>query len=135
MSHNIKLSGVKFTDLVSLGKVVADVSKGQASLDTTAKTFRTYRGQSNTCDACIKLPGNYDIGLIKEGNAYNPIMESYIQAAGSVLGPRGAPLGFVQQEFALREAEYEAAQRGMTTERIPADGGRIILRIGVPDAA
>lgn len=133
MSHNIKLSGVKFTDLVSLGQVVKDVSKGEATLDAEAKTFRTYRGQPNKCDAVIRLSGSYDIGLLKDKNGYSPVMESYLQHAGTVLGPRGAPLGYVQQEFALREAEYEAAQRGYTASRENGPNGRITLRIGVPD--
>ena len=133
MSHNIRLSGVKFTDLVSLGQVVNSVSNGKATLDTTAKTFRTYHGEPNKCDAAIKLPGHYDIGLIKEGGHYTPIMESALMyGSNSILGVSGAPLGLVQQEYALREAEYEAAQRGMTTERVTGEKGRITLRCMVP---
>lgn len=133
MSHNVRLSGIKYTDLGSLAAVITEVSKGQASLDTTAKTFRTYMGQNNKCEAVIKLPGRYDIGLTrhKEGH-YEPILESVLISTGTVLGPVGAPLGLVQQEYALREAEYEAAQRGYTTERVSGDKGKITLRIGVP---
>jgi hypothetical protein len=133
MSHNIKLSGVKFTDLVSLGQVIKDVSNGTATLKADDKTFRTYPGQSNNCDAAIVMPGHYDIGLLKGPNGYEPIMESALEYQGTVLGPRGAPLGYVQQEFALREAEYEAAQRGYTASREQGPNGRISLRIGVPD--
>lgn len=134
MSHNIKLSGVKFTDLVALGNVVHDVSNGAARLDTTSKTFRTYRGQPNKCDATIVLPGHYDIGLHRAADgSYEPVMESALEYTGSVLGVRGAPLGLVQQEFALREAEYEAAQRGYTASREQGANGRVTLRIGVPD--
>lgn len=132
MSHNIRLSGVKFTDLVSLGNIVSEISEGKARLGVNDKTFRTYRGQSNRCDACIHLPGQWDIGLIKQDDHYSPIMESALEYTGSVLGPQGAPLGLVQQEYALREAEYEAAQRGMTTERVPGEKGRITLRMVMP---
>ena len=134
MSHNIRLSGVKFSDLALLGTVVEQVSGGKARLDTTAKTFRTYRGQSNKCDAAIIMPGMYDIGLLraKDGNHYEPIMESAL-AYNSVLGDgKGNGLGLVQQEFVLREAEYEAAQRGMTTERVTGERGRISLRMSLP---
>lgn len=131
MSHNIKLSGVKFNDLVALGTIVSEVSKGQAQLET-ASTFRTYRGQSNKCDARITLPGSYDIGLLRQSEGFfEPIFESALMG-GTVLGPRNAPLGYVQQEFALREAEYEAAQRGYTATRENGPNGRITLRIGVP---
>lgn len=132
MSHNIRLSGVKFTDLKSLGQIVAHVSQGQASLEPQATTFRTYRGQDPSCNGRIVLPGPYDIGLKRVEGGYEPIMESALMV-GTVLGPRGAPLGLVQQEYALREAEYEAAQRGYTTERIAGDQGKITLRIGVPN--
>ncbi len=133
MSHNIRLSGVKFTDLVSLGNVIKDVSKGQARLEAEQKTFRTYRGQDPSCDAAIVLPGYYDIGLKRTGDGYEPIMESALMYGGSILGVQGSPLGLVQQEFALREAEYEAAQRGYTASREEGKNGRITLRIGVPD--
>ena len=121
---------MKFTDLVSLGTIVSEVSKGQARLDTEAKRFRTYAGQNSNCDACIKMPGAYDIGLLKEKDHYVPIMESALNW-GSVLGVNNAPLGLVQQEYALREAEYEAAQRGMACERVSGENGRITLRMTV----
>jgi len=130
MSHNIKLSGVKFTDLSSLGVIVSDVSQGKAVLDVEGKSFRTYRGEDSRCDAVIRLLNDrYDIGLKKDGDHYVPIMESYLNYAGTCLGPRGYPLGLVQQEYALREAEYEAAQRSFETERVTLDDGKIMLRL------
>lgn len=133
MSHNIRLSGVKFTDLVLLGDVVKEVSNGVAQLDAAAKTFRTYRGQPNKCDAAIKMPGLYDIGLLRSAEGdYVPNMESAL-LYNNVLGDgNGNPLGLVQQEIALREGEYQAAQRGYTTERLAGDNGRKLLRIHVP---
>lgn len=127
MSHNVKLTNVKFTDLNSLAAVISEVSQGKATLDVNQKTFRTYRGQSNVCDACIKLQGSYDIGLKLKDGYYEPIMESALIYAGTDVGVRGAPLGLVQQEYALREAEYEAAQRGFSTSREIHDDGRITL--------
>lgn len=132
MSHNVRLSGVTFTDLVSLGEIVNTVSEGKAKLSTDIKAFRSYFGAS-PCDATITLPGQYDIGLTKtKAGAYDPILESYLVRRGSCLGIPGAPLGLVQQEYALREAEYEAAQHGYTSERLSGDKGKITLRIGVP---
>lgn len=133
MSHNIKLSGVKFTDLNLLGKIVAQVSNGAARLDQTATTFRTYPGQPNQCQAAILLPGNFDIGLLRNGDHYTPIMESFLMGRETPVGVVGAPLGLVQQEYALQEAEYEAAQRGMVTERIAGEKGRITLRMVLAD--
>lgn len=127
MSHNIKLSGVNFTDLALLGRVIADVSKGAATLDPAGKTFRTYNGQPNGCDAVIKLPGRWDIGLHKKGNKWEPIFESELNYSGSVIGVPGNAMGLAQQEYILREAEYEAAQKGMSTSREVGPGGRISL--------
>lgn len=133
MSHNIRLSGVVFKDVKSLAQIVAEVSKGAATLDMTATTFRTYMGQDSTCNGTIKLPGRYDIGLKRGDLGYVPIMESALLHSAGPLGPVGAPLGFVQQEYALREAEYEAAQKGMTTERIKGPNGRVTLEMVLAD--
>lgn len=133
MSHNIRLSGIVFKDVKSLAQIVKDVSNGAAVLDMGAKTFRTYMGQDSSSDGTIKLPGRYDIGLKREANGHVPIMESALLHQAGPLGPVGAPLGFVQQEYALREAEYEAAQKGMTTTRVAGPNGRITLEMVLAD--
>lgn len=130
MSHNIKLSNVRFTDMGLLADVVKDVSGGRATLDMNAKTFRTYAGQPNVCDAAILMPGPHDIGLQKQGEAYTPVFDPYRMS--DVLSVPGgvSKIGEAQREYALRVAEYEAAQNGMTTERLHnAQTGTITLEI------
>jgi hypothetical protein len=132
VSHNIKLSGVKITDLGLLGDVIRSVSGGLCVLDTTTKTFRTYRGEDPSCDAVIKMPGMWDIGLRKQGDEYAAVMESALMHQKTPLGVMGAPLGLVQQEIALREGEYLAAQNGWTSERVVGEKGRITLSVEMP---
>lgn len=131
MSHNITLKGVNFKDLTMLGNVVSDLSNGQASLTKEASTFRTYRGQPNKCNARINLPGPHDIGLTQNQNgSYTPVFDPY-QMSRVFAHPAhpGSPIGLLQQEYALREAEYEAAQQGYSSERIEGDNGMVTLEI------
>lgn len=119
MSHNITLAGVRFTDTAMLANVVRDVSNGQASLDMTATSFRTYMGQPTGCDAKIAMPGKHDIGLKKNADAsYTPVFDPYAMTP-VFRAPNGrSMIGELQREYGLRQAEYEAAQSGFTTERI-----------------
>lgn len=119
MSHNITLSGVKFTDMGMLGQIVTDISKGQASLDMTATAFRTYHGQPTGCNGRINMPGPHDVGLKKNNDgSYSPVFDPY--SMSNVLTAQGGTnkIGAVQREYGLQQAEYEAAQNGFTAERI-----------------
>ena len=129
MSHNIVLKGITFTDLSTLAKVVEQVSQGRCVLDKNATTFRTYPGQPNKCDAVIKMPGNYDIGLLKQGQGYVPIADFSMMFYDNPLRGGDNHMGLVQQEYALREAEYTAAQRGMTSTRIKQKDGTVTLEL------
>lgn len=129
MSHNIILKDVEYTDLTQLGKVVAQISNGACVLDRDAITFRTFPGQPDTCDAVIRMPGSYDIGLQKtvEGS-YVPIADFSMMLNNPLAGGRH-PMGRVQQEYALREAEYTAAQNGMSSTRISQKDGTVTLEL------
>lgn len=133
MSHNITMDGVQIRDLNTLGQVVKELSCGQATLDQTATYFRTYRGQPDKCDAAIKMPGKHDIGLKKNADgSYTPVFDPYNMSP--IFRADAAPygeghIGKLMQEYALREAEYEAAQQGYSTQRIPAENGTITLEL------
>jgi hypothetical protein len=132
MSHNIVLKDVKFKDLSTLARAVAAVSNGQCVLDKNATRFRTYPGQPDTCDAVIKMPGNYDIGLRKQGDAYVPIADFSMMHYSNPLRGGDNHMGLVQQEYILQEAEYQAAQNGFTSTRIK-NGGRVTLELVAAD--
>ncbi len=135
MSHNITLEGVRFTDLNLLDQIVKDVSGGRATLDREAKRFRTYRGQDPTCDAVIRMShGPHDVGLKLQGGAYVPVydpmgLDRCLVPKGYQGYERGSEIGGVAQEYVLREAEYEAAQRGYSANRVAGKNGAIVLEL------
>lgn len=129
MSHNIILRDVKFKDLAQLARVVEKVSNGQCVLLKDAQTFRTYTGQSNKCDAAIRMPGNYDIGLLKGSDGYAPVADFSMLYGNNPLQGERNPMGRVQQEYALQEAEYTAAQQGMSATRVNGANGTITLEL------
>lgn len=132
MSHNITLKGVRFSDTQTLGNVVNDLSKGEATLDTNAKSFRTFPGQPTNCDACIKMPGAHDIGLkLNADGSYTPVFDPY--AMDRVFATRESPIGELQREYGMRKAEYEAAQNGFTTQRVPGKNGVVTLELVASD--
>lgn len=130
MSHNITLNGVKFTDMTLLGNIVTQLSNGAAKLDMTATHFRTYAGQPTGCNGKIALPGKHDIGLQKNSDAsYSPVFDPYnmtpvFQAEGGY-----SYIGALQREYGLQQAEYEAAQNGYASERVPGPKNTIILEL------
>jgi len=129
MSHNITLSGVKFNDMNLLGNIVQQLSNGSAMLDMQAKNFRTYAGQPTGCDAAIKMAGRHDIGLKNENGAYVPVFDPYDMADTFMCKDSRQPIGALTREYTLQQAEYEAAQNGMTTNRIPGKNGVVTLEV------
>lgn len=130
MSHNIILANVKFTDLTMLGNVVTELSKGLAELKLNQKTFRTYRGQDGSCDHMIQMPGRHDIGLKANSGGFSPVFDPYTMDPVFKGGTNF--IGKLQQEVVLRQAEYEAAQNGYSTERVSGANGDVTLEIAVP---
>lgn len=130
MSHNITLSNIKINDLSLLGRVVNDLSKGAAALVKEARTFRTYRGQPNVCDAKITMPGPHDIGLVKQSDgSYTVVYDPYCMDRVFTKTGTTNVIGGLLQEYALREAEIKAAQSGMTSQRIEGENGLVTLEL------
>lgn len=130
MSHNISMTNVLFKDMATLGAIVKEMSGGKATLDMSAKSFRTFAGQPTDCDAAIKMPGKHDIGLKNNGKgAHTPVFDPYdMDPIFKAQGGRSY-IGALAREYALQEAEYEAAQQGYTTERVEGAKGVITLEI------
>lgn len=139
MSHNVVLKGVKITDLNTLKTALDNLgvaSKG-VTLDRDAKTFRTYPGQSNVCDAMIKMPGRYDIGLRydKESQSYSMVADfsmmhdTALQHEFSTGHNPEVKVSALVQEYGLLTAEYQAAMLGRTTQRVRGDKGMVALEI------
>lgn len=130
MSHNITLSDVRIKDMNLLGNIVHSMSKGEAKLVNPATDFRTYRGQPTECDAKIAMPGKHDVGLKKNTDGtYTPVFDPYSMTP-VFRAPQGHNMiGGLLREYALQEAEYEAAQRGFTAERVESEKGVITLEL------
>lgn len=81
ISHNVALKGVKLKDTTALRVACEELVKEGAklTLDLNAKTFRTYQGQSNKCDAAIIMGnGQHDIGLkMQTDGSYEPVFDPY----------------------------------------------------------
>ena len=131
MSHNITLKNAIVKDLRLLGRIVKDLSKGEARLTMDAITFRTFPGQPNRCDAAIIMPGQHDIGLVKTADkkGYNPVFDDYaLSPMFKALNSRNY-VGLLMQEYALREGEIEAARLGMSSTRVPGKNGTVTLEL------
>lgn len=102
-----------------LASIVTQISKGVASLDMTATSFRTYHGQPTNCDARINMSGPHDIGLKKNADtSYTPVFDPYSMSATFRAENGRSMIGELQREYGLQQAEYEAAQSGYSTERV-----------------
>lgn len=129
MSHNITLAGVKLTDMNMLDNAVTQLSNGRARLDMDAKSFRTWPGQPTHCDAKIAMPGRHDIGLKKNSDgSYTPVFDPYRMDDVFNAGGKNK-IGGLLREIGMQQAEYEAAQSGYSTERVPGENGVITLSL------
>lgn len=134
MSHNITLNNIRITDLTMFGQIAAEMSKGQVKLVNPSTTFRTYSGQPNNCDAKLALPGPHDVGLrLQKDGSYSLVFDPY--AMDRIFQhPQGTnAIGALLQEYTLQEAEYAAAQNGMSATRVHGDKGVVTLEL-VPAA-
>lgn len=112
------------------GSIVSEMSNGAAKLVNPASSFRTYRGQPTQCDAKVHMPGRHDIGLKKNADgSFSPVFDPYAMAP--IFRAKGGTnmIGGLLREYALQEAEYEAAQRGFTATRVPGEKGVVTLEL------
>ena len=130
MSHNITLTDVRIKDMGLLKNIVQQMSEGKASLVNPASNFRTYRGQPTGCDAKIEMPGPHDVGFKRNvDGSFSPVFDPY-QMDQVFQAPGGHNrIGGLLREYALQEAEYEAAQRGFTAQRVEGQNGVITLEL------
>lgn len=130
MSHNIVLKDVKIKDLVQFGSIVSKMSDGKASLVNPATSFRTYRGQPTHCDAKIAMPGPHDVGLRKQADgSYSVVFDPYRMDTVFTHLQGTNKIGALLQEYTLQEAEYAAALKGMSSNRVESPNGTVTLEL------
>jgi len=125
MSHISKIE-LEVNDLGTLGRVCSrlglELIKGQ-------KTFKWFGREDGKCDHAIKVPGaNYEIGVIKAGNAFELKCDYYDPIIGKAIGRTG---GLLKQAYAVERAKAEARRKGYTViEKMTDSRIRLQVRMG-----
>lgn len=140
MSHNTTVANVRITSLAILGMAIKELAaEGRnVRLNENRKTFRTWAGQPDKCDAVIELPGEqFDIGLAKQSDgSYVPVFDHMLDRNKAIAcqftpGERRTDrhtIGLLMQRYAVCTAEQEAAKQGhMTSREVDAKTGVIRL--------
>ena len=124
MSHISKIE-LQVNDLGTLRRACSrlglELIKGQ-------KTFKWF-GQDGKCDHAIKIPGaNYEIGVLKAGNAFELNCDYYDPIIGKVIGRNG---GLLKQAYAVERTKSEARRKGYSViEKTTESGVRLQVRMG-----
>ena len=130
MSHNTMVSNVKITDLSALDAAVRELQAEGRKVNFNAqrKTFRTWPGQPNNCDAVIELPNErFDIGLMQQADgSYAPVFDHMLDN-NRVVACEFTPgeghrtdrhtIGYLMQRYAVCLAENTAAREGHMVSR------------------
>jgi hypothetical protein len=92
------------------------------------KTFKWY-GKDAKCDHAIKVPGaNYEIGVLKAGNAFELNCDYYDPIIGKTIGKNG---GLLKQAYAVERTKSEARRKGYSViEKATESGVRLQVRMG-----
>jgi len=140
MSHNTVIKDVKIADVSCLQSAIANLQKQgvKINFNPDRKTFRTYIGQPNKCDAVIELPGaQYDVGLVKQPDGTMlPVFDHDLRHGNPIaceLRPNdkvnryddSLAIAKLVQEYSAVVAEKELALKGMTSMRQTTDDGAI----------
>ena len=124
MSHISKIE-LEVNDLGTLGNACSrlglELIKGQ-------KTFKWFGSEDGKCDHAIRVPkANYEIGVIKAGNAFELQCDYYDQAIGKAIGQKG---GLLKQAYAVERTRAEARRKGYTViEKTTPQGIRLQVQI------
>ena len=92
------------------------------------KTFRWY-GREEVCEHAISVPGaQYEIGIVKTGDAYELRCDYYDQAIGRAIGSSG---GLLRQAYAVERTKCEARRKGYSVlEKRTEAGIRLQVLMG-----
>jgi hypothetical protein len=85
------------------------------------KTFRWYGG-TKECESAIRVPGaTYEIGVVREGNAYGLLWDDY--AKGGLEARLGKKAGLLRQAYAVERTRREAVRRGYRLQESKTEKG------------
>jgi hypothetical protein len=117
MSHISKIE-LQVKDLGALGqachRLELELIKGQ-------NTFKWYGAEDGKCDHAIRVPGaNYEIGVIRSGNAFELQCDYFDAAIGKAIGQTG---GLLKQAYAVERTKAEARRKGYNVIEKTTDSG------------
>ena len=85
------------------------------------KTFRWYGGIKE-CESAIRVLGaTYEIGIVREGNAYRLLWDDY--AKGGLEARLGKKAGLLRQAYAVERTRREAVLRGYRLQESKVEKG------------
>lgn len=126
MSH-ITTVDVQVTDVAVLYKVCQQFG---LHLDDKKKTYRTYGGVTNSCEACIYDPDNesaYEIGLVKKGDHYTVNYDDWRGGKG-MMEKVGKGCGRLMQRYSIETAKKQARKLGWSYSEVKQEDGSIHLQ-------
>lgn len=134
MSHNVKITNIKVTNLSYVEAAVAELNE-ELGLNWTCEydsTIRGWAGNQTKVKLAIKTDTKYDIGFNEnKDGTFSPIYEDFCafefqdtvradseaQTIEDVKERSGRAIGKLLQRINIITAECEAAQSGYTTQR------------------
>lgn len=150
MSHNVMLSGIKFSDVSILKEAFAELQRevpaaSGYSFVGEPTTVRGWARATARVDAAIKCPDqSYDIGFKRNAaGELVPFLEHGFCAPGVSTQPgaktvegdacgfghENRALGLLQQRYAVITAEQNARRMGSMVRRVKAADGQIQLEV------
>jgi hypothetical protein len=85
------------------------------------QTFRWFSGMKE-CQGAIRVPGaSYEIGIIREGNAYRLLWDDF--ASGGLEARLGKKAGLLKQAYAVERTRREAVLRGYRCRELKTEKG------------
>ena len=124
MSHISKIE----LEVNDLGTLAQACHRLALQLVQGQKTFKWFGSEAGKCDHAIRVPNaNYEIGVIKAGNAFELQCDYFDQAIGKAIGQNG---GLLKQAYAVERTRAEARRKGYTViEKTTPQGIRLQVQI------
>lgn len=130
MSHNVKITNIKITNLEYVISAVAELNE-ELGLNWTCEydsEIRGWAGNTTKVKLAIKTNDKYDIGFIQNNDGtftpiyedmyYSPVKADYeSKTIDGVKETSGRGIGKLLQRINIITAEVEAAQNGYSTQR------------------
>jgi hypothetical protein len=131
LSHISKIE-IEIQSLVDLKAACREMGFQFMENQKTHKWYGTNRDSENNtelgkCDHAIKVPGcKYEIGVVKKGDYYNLLWDSYY--TGGLEERLGKNAGLLKQAYSIQRIKRESRIKGYrVTQKKVSNGIRLVL--------